>query len=183
MQLRLAKRLIQHFSRVSFRPAPRSRKLRNQHVPCPIQHLLLAERQRLFGLQDQQALQHLGDLQKVALLHLLGVFLEAVLPVELALAAAFAQILNHPGQLAVARHLTQTDMVGVRKRYHHSKATGGEAEQIEALLLPGESATADILDSSDPVVGIDYLLTDLESHSGTLPNEVPDYSEQHLKLI
>jgi hypothetical protein len=74
-------------------------------------------------------------------------------------------------------------VVGVRKRYHHSQATGGEAEQIEALLLTGESATADIFDSSDPVVGIDYLLTDLESHSGTLPNEVPDYSEQHLKLI
>jgi hypothetical protein len=74
-------------------------------------------------------------------------------------------------------------MIGVRKGDHYSETAGGKAEQIEALLLPGESATADILDSSYPVVRVNYLLTDLESHSGTLPNEVPDYSEQHLKLI
>src|SRR5665213_502635 len=184
MQLRLAQRLIQSFSRVSFGPPARRRKLRNQHVPCPVQHLFLTEGQRLFGLQHQQTLQHLGDLQKVALLHLLGVFFEAVLPVKLPLAPALAQVLNHPRQLAVTRHLAQADMVSMRKRDHNSEAASGEAEQIEALLLARESATADILDSSYPVVRVNYLLTDLESHSGTLPNyEVPDYSEQHLKLI
>src|SRR5665213_3203250 len=184
MQLRLAQRLIQRLSRVSVRPPARRRKLRNQHVPCPVQHLFLAERQRLFGLQHQQTLQHLGDLQKVALLHLLGVFFEAVLPVKLPLAPALAQILNHPRQLSVTRHLAQADMVSMRKGDHHSEAPSGESKQIEALLLARESATADILDSSDPMVGVDYLLTDLESHSGTLPNyEVPDYSEQQLKLI
>ena len=71
----------------------------------------------------------------------------------------------------------------MRKRDHHSETACRQAKQVKALLLTSESATTDILDSSDPMVGIDYLLTDLESHSGTLPNEVPGYSEQHLKLI
>jgi hypothetical protein len=48
-------------------------------------------------------------------------------------------------------------------------------------LLAGEGAAADVLDGSHPMVGVNYLLTDLESHAWTLPNEVPECSEQHLK--
>jgi hypothetical protein len=70
-------------------------------------------------------------------------------------------------------------MVGVRKGNHYGEAAGGKAEQIETLLLAGKGAAADILDRCDPVIGVNYLLTHLESHSRTLLRG--QCSEQHLK--
>jgi hypothetical protein len=121
-------------------------------VAGAVQHLFLAERQRLFGLQNQQALEYFRDLQKVALLHLLGVLFEAIFPI-LAL-AALAQVLItgascRCGSLCASPHGRRA------KGNHYGEAAGGKAESRNAL-AGGKGAAADILDRRDPVIGVNY---------------------------
>jgi len=79
-------------------------------------------------LENQQGLQDFGNLQKVALLHFFRIFLEAIFPILLALAAVFAKILDHTGQLSIACDLTQANMIGMRKWDHHSQTASRETQ-------------------------------------------------------
>jgi hypothetical protein len=61
----------------------------------------------------------------------------------------------------------------MRKRNHHGHGVAGKLQQIKALLLPGERPAADILDNCNAVVGVDYSLSNLESHATPFESEIP----------
>src|SRR5579864_8318973 len=167
----------------SFTPAARGGKLCDQHVAGAVQHFLFAEREGLGGLKDQQAFEDLGYGEEAAVAHLLGVFAEAVFPILVATAAALAQVVEHAHHFSVASDFAQTQIADVRERDHDGQTVVGEAQQIEALEVAGKRAAAYILDRGDPMIGVNYLLTDLESHSRTLTQRGTQRNDLKLKLL
>ena len=130
-----------------------------------VQHLFLAERERLFDLQQQQALQHFRYVQQAAGQHLFRILFEPRLPVCMEVAASARQERQHARDFGVASDLAQSDGTHVGKGHHHGHAAVDQTQEIEFFELGAEGTTADVLDGADSLVGVHHLVTDFEGHT------------------
>src|SRR5262249_18533180 len=110
-------------------------------------------------------LQYLGDRKQAAVLHLLAVLFEPILPVRVTAAAALSEEIDHARDLTVARHLAQAQILNMRERDHYRQAVVGEPQEVEPLEVSRKSTAADVLNRRDPVVGVHDLFTNVEGHA------------------
>jgi len=136
-------------------------------VPGLVEHLLLPERQRFALLQQQEPFEDLGDFQEAPVAHLLGVLLEAVLPVPATRTLAGGQKLQDLFEVAVPGDPPQADIPGVGERHQDGEAVRDEPQQVEPLLPGAKHASADVLDHGDAVVRVYDFLAHLEIHMRT----------------
>src|SRR5207253_3554391 len=67
--------------------------------------------------------------------------------------------------LAVSHYSAQSDGSCVLERNHDFQAAGFDLEEVKALDAGAYGSTADLLNYSDAMVGIDDLITDLEANN------------------
>ena len=129
-----------------------------------LEHALLAERERLLAREEGEPLEDHGHLEEAAGAHLVGVLLEAALPVGDLLDLAVAEQGEDLADVGGADHRAQAHAVGVLLRHPHAGVVGEDPELVEADLAAGDRARLDALDDADAVIRVDDLLTDLELH-------------------
>jgi hypothetical protein len=118
-------------------------------------------------LEDHQALEHLSDFEQAAILHLVRVLFEPVLPVGAAFAGAASQVLENLRHFGVFGDLPQPDVLDVRERDHDRHAGACEAQEIKAFKLAPKRAGADIFNSGDTLVRVNNFFANLKGHAGT----------------
>src|SRR6266436_8843280 len=77
----LEQRLIDAGFDVAFRLMANGRQFRDDQIPRPLEHPLLAKRQRLHLAEVAEVLEYVGNFKNVAGAHFFGKLLEAILPI------------------------------------------------------------------------------------------------------
>src|SRR5262249_15723658 len=137
-----------------------------------------------------ERLEDVGDRVELAALHLVQVLLVPALPVARCRETPVAQSLHEARDVLSLSQSAQADQTRVAGGNHHPGIVGQETEMIEAsrshrLRL---KALADLLDHGNPVIGVDDLLSHLESHSVLLKErKEPDpgaanYREKRVRI-
>jgi hypothetical protein len=113
-------------------------------------------------VESDQAFEDAGDFEERASTHALGVFLEAVFPVAVAAVFSDRQGIENLLDFPVANDSAQSDAAGVLTWNHDFKAAGFDMKKIEPLDRGADRAAADLFNNSNPVIGIDDLIADVE---------------------
>ena len=138
--------------------------LRDDQRLGAIEHPLLAERQALRLAEERQALEHVGHVVDRAGPHLVGVVLEATLPVLMVVDLAVAQQREQALDFFVADRLAQADAVDVGDGHEHRGVVRDDAEVKEPAGRTKNGFFFDPFDDTEPVVRVDDLVADLECH-------------------
>src|ERR1700722_4591755 len=109
-------------------------------------------------------------MKKAAALHLVGVLLEAALPIGWTIAASIRKVHQDPRGNIGLGNLSQADISYVRKRNHYGHAVIKEFEKVKSLELLAKCPGTDIFDGPDALVGINHFFTDHEGHTETSLN-------------
>ena len=138
----------------------------DQQVAGPLQHLLLAEGERLGLVEGDQVLQHAGHFEERSGAHALGVLFEAVLPVSVGADSADRKQVQHFLDFPVLHHPPQTDTARVLAGHHHLEAAGLNVQEVEPLNRRTHGPAADLLDHADAVVRVDDFITNVKIRIG-----------------
>src|SRR5438034_7350365 len=111
-----------------------------------IEHALLAEREALRLGEERQALEDVGDFVDRAAAHLVGVVLEASLPVLMVVDLAVAEQAEQPLDFLVADRAAEADAVDVTQGNQYGRLIRDDAEMIKAAGRPEDSLLFDAFD-------------------------------------
>ena len=95
---------------------------------------------------------------------------ESNLPIGAAHANSIGKIRQHARNLPVLGYTAQADVGRVREGHEDGHTVTTEAQKVESLECRSEGSGADILDGPNALVGINHLVTDLKSHTGSPTN-------------
>ena len=161
--------------------------LRDDERLGAIQHALLAERQALGLAQERQALEHVRHVVDGAGPHLVGVVLEASFPVLMVVDPAVAEQREEPLNFLVGDGLAKADAVDVCHRNEHRRVVGDDAQVEKSAGGTQDGFFFDTFDDTEPVIRVDDLVADLESHvspvAGRLVAGPNSCREQHSMSI
>ena len=73
---------------------------------------------------------------------------------------------DHARDPAVAGHLAEAQRIHVGERHERGQTSVGQPQQVVTLKMPSECSAGDVLNRGHPVIGVNYLLSNLESHIG-----------------
>src|SRR5262249_34062902 len=134
-----------------------------QQVLGTLQHLLFAEGEWLGLVKQQQAFHYAGYFQKRTGTHLVGVFLEPVLPVVIwDIAFAVHEVIDDLDDVVAANQAAETDGSYVTKWNFNFKTAGLNFEGVELLNTSANCPAANLFYNSNPVIRIYDLITDMK---------------------
>ena len=163
LELAFGQRLVQDFLNFGLFGVARHGQLSDQEVACTLQHLFFAEGKRLLFSQQEQALEHHRDFQQRAGAHLVRVFLEPIFPVLVVIAFTVAQKGQDFVDFTVLHHRPQSHGTYVIKGDFHFQGAGFDFKEVKLLNDGADCATADLLNYSDAMIGINNLVADLKA--------------------
>ena len=129
-----------------------------------VEHPLLAERQALRLAEEREALEDVGHVVDRAGPHLVGVVLEAALPVLVVVDLAVAEQREESIDFRVLDGLAQADAVNVGDRHQHCRVVRDDPQVEEPA---GRSQNGFFFDSfydAEPMIRVNDLVSDLECH-------------------
>ena len=127
-----------------------------------IEHALFAEREALGLRQERQALEHVGHVVDRAGAHLVGVVLEAALPVLVIVDLAVAEQMEQPFDLFVGNRAPQADVVDVDHGHEHRRLVRDDAEMEKSAGRAEDRLLLDLLYNAETVVRVNDLVANLK---------------------
>jgi hypothetical protein len=137
--------------------------LADQQIACALEHLLLAEGERLGLVQQQQAFHHAGNFEQGPGPHLVRIFLEAELPVVVRdIAFAFGEVIDNFGDIVAADQAAKAYGSYITKRDFNFKIAGLNFQGVELLNTRANGPAANLFYNSNPVIRINDFVTDMK---------------------
>lgn len=137
-------------------------KFADQQITGSLKHLLFAEGERLGLVQRNQALQDAGNFEERPGAHPVGILLEAVFPISIAIAFGYRKKVQNLLDFSVTDDPPQSDAPGIMAGNHYPQAAGLYVQQVELLDRRTNHTAANLFDNSDAMIGVDDFVADVE---------------------
>src|SRR5215467_863724 len=138
--------------------------LRDDQELRAIEHPLLAEREALRLRQEREVLEDVRNVVDRAAAHLVGVVLEASLPVLMVVDLPITQEAEEALDFFVGNRPTQADAIDVAQRDEHDRFIRDDAQMIETASRAENCFFFDSLDDPETMIRVNDLVADFKRH-------------------
>ena len=136
--------------------------LRDDQRLGAIEHALLAERKALRLGEKRQALEHIGHVVDGAGAHLVGIVLEAALPVLVIVDLAVAEQMKQPLHFFVGDGAPQSDVVDIHHWNEDRRLVREDAEMKKSARRPENRFFLDFFYNAETVIWVNDLVANLK---------------------